>query len=61
MRMLRNSSRTNPAGFQELLKNSFPRNGDHPAETLQVIFVGFFEWDVGASKTRNSYSFFVRS
>jgi hypothetical protein len=44
-------------GFKNCIKNSLPRNDDHPAKTLQVIF----EWDVGAGKTRKSYSFFVQS
>ncbi len=44
-------------GFKNCIKKSIPCDGDHPAKTLQVIF----EWDVGAGKTRNSVSFFVRS
>jgi hypothetical protein len=44
-------------GFKNCIKHFLHCNGDHPAKTLQVIF----GWDVGAGKTRNSYSFFVRS
>ncbi len=44
-------------GFKNCIKKIIPHNSDHPAKTLQVIF----EWDVGAGKTRNSYSFFVWS
>jgi hypothetical protein len=37
-------------GFKNCVKNSLPRNGDHPAKTLQVIF----EWDVGGTWCRQN-------
>jgi hypothetical protein len=39
-----------PAGFQEQHKNFLPRNCDHLADTLQVIF----EWDASAGKTSDT-------